>query len=207
MIVGYHLIFGMYGFWLPNDPRGSWSDFMGSLELYRRGRATKTTERRSVAGRPHAAERRRAAKHVLRYPAVVLTDKQIVAIGAGFARYYGRGTVPVWACAIMTDHVHLVVGRPPYAVEQMVIQLKGEGTRSLVRADIHPLSAWADTVTKRPPKCFGRGEWKVFLDAKDVPRAVGYVEGNPMKEGRPRQQWPFVTSFAQGRSRSAPRRG
>ncbi len=37
MIVGYHIIFGMYGFWLPNDPRGSWSDFVGSWELYRFG--------------------------------------------------------------------------------------------------------------------------------------------------------------------------
>jgi len=30
MIVGYHVIFGMYGFWLPNDPSGSWSEFVGS---------------------------------------------------------------------------------------------------------------------------------------------------------------------------------
>jgi hypothetical protein len=28
MILGYHVIFGAYGFWLPNDPRGSWSDFV-----------------------------------------------------------------------------------------------------------------------------------------------------------------------------------
>jgi len=30
MVRGYHVIFGMYGFWLPNDPRGSWSDYVGS---------------------------------------------------------------------------------------------------------------------------------------------------------------------------------
>ncbi len=44
MIVGYHVIFAMYGFWLPNDPRGSWSDFVGSREVHRYGTATKTTE-------------------------------------------------------------------------------------------------------------------------------------------------------------------
>ncbi len=49
MIVGYHCIFGMYGFWLPNDPRGSWSDFVGSWNLFRYGSATKTTARTSVA--------------------------------------------------------------------------------------------------------------------------------------------------------------
>lgn len=62
MIIGYHVIFGMYGFWLPNDPRGSWSDFVGSWELYRYGPATKTTERRSLAYQPHEHEKRLAAK-------------------------------------------------------------------------------------------------------------------------------------------------
>ena len=35
MIIAYHVIFGMYGFWLPNDPRGSWSDFVAAWELFR----------------------------------------------------------------------------------------------------------------------------------------------------------------------------
>ena len=65
MIVGYHVIFGMYGFWLPNDPRGSWSDFVGSWELFRFGRATKTDERRSVAWRKHNHRQRAAAKRSL----------------------------------------------------------------------------------------------------------------------------------------------
>jgi len=39
MIRAYHAIFTAYGFWLPNDPRGSWSDFVGSWELFRFGPA------------------------------------------------------------------------------------------------------------------------------------------------------------------------
>ncbi len=45
MALAYHVIFGTYGFWLPNDPRGSWSTFVGSWELYRFGKATKVTDR------------------------------------------------------------------------------------------------------------------------------------------------------------------
>ena len=35
-----HVIITTYGFWLPNDPRGSWSDFVGAWELLRYGRST-----------------------------------------------------------------------------------------------------------------------------------------------------------------------
>ncbi len=49
-VLAYHVIFGAYGFWLPNDPRGSWSDFVAAWELFLAGgHATKTTTRRSVA--------------------------------------------------------------------------------------------------------------------------------------------------------------
>ena len=26
MVIAQHLVFTTYGFWLPNDPRGSWSE-------------------------------------------------------------------------------------------------------------------------------------------------------------------------------------
>src|SRR6478672_12031943 len=54
MVIATHVIISAHGFWLPNDPRGSWSDFVGAWELFRYGgRATKTTETRSLAGRSH----------------------------------------------------------------------------------------------------------------------------------------------------------
>lgn len=34
MALGSHIILSAYGFWLPNDPRGPWSDFVGAYELY-----------------------------------------------------------------------------------------------------------------------------------------------------------------------------
>src|SRR5260221_8961457 len=128
MIVGYHIIFGMYGFWLPNDPRGSWSEFVGSWELFRYASATKTTERCSVAYRPHDRARRLAAKEALQRPAVVLNGLQVRAVGIGFCKYFARAKFPVWACAILPDHVHLVVGPPGMNVEQLVIQVKRAAT-------------------------------------------------------------------------------
>jgi REP element-mobilizing transposase RayT len=197
MIVGYHIIFGVYGFWLPNDPRGSWSDFVGSWELIRYGRATTTSERCSLAYREHDRSWRLAAKQALKRPAVQLTGIQARAVARGFANYVERSGLVVWACAILPDHVHVVIGRPGMTVEQLSIQLKGTATEQLTAEGIHPFGDMKDKYS-RPPKCFARGEWKVYLDPPDVPRAIRYVEGNPEKEGKRRQRWPFVIPYEIG---------
>jgi hypothetical protein len=48
MVHGYHLILPTYGFWLPNDPRGSWSESVRKWELVRFGTTTKTLPRRTL---------------------------------------------------------------------------------------------------------------------------------------------------------------
>ena len=191
MIVGYHVIFSTYGFWLPNDPRGSWSDFVGSWDLFRYGRATKTTERRSLAHRQHDRDARKAAKSALKYPPVLFTGVQARAVARGFGGYLRHVNIPAWACAILPDHVHLVVGRSDMPVERLVIQLKGEATRQLELEGIHPLAEWKQNAA-RVPKCFARGLWKVFLEPEDLPRAIRYVQENPLKEGKKKQEWKFV---------------
>jgi REP element-mobilizing transposase RayT len=133
MIIGYHLIMTAYGFWLPNDPRGSWSDFVRSWELLRFGPATKVETTRSVAGVRHDVAVRRAAKKALKYPEVYFTGVQARSIGNGFAVFAKKSGLTVWACSILPDHVHLVVGRHRYEIEQIANLLKGAATRQLVK--------------------------------------------------------------------------
>ena len=190
-VLAYHVIFSAYGFWLPNDPRGSWSDFVGAWELFRFGRATKTDQRRSLAQAPHDHRERLAAKAALKYPPVEFTGAQARAVGQGFDAFIQKSGLVVWACSILPTHVHLVVQRHRYKVEYVVNQLKGAATRRLIKVGLHPLSAYA--ASGRPPKAWARGEWKVFLsDAVAIRRAVRYVEDNPLREGLPRQRWVFV---------------
>jgi|SRR5581483_4202099 len=195
MVLGYHIIFSAYGFWLPNDPRGSWSDFVGAWDLFlAAGKATKTDERRSVAHRPHDPQARLAAKAALSRPAVKFSGVQARAIGRGFADYVRKSGLPVWACSVLPEHVHLVTGPFRLSVEQLVIQLKGAATERLVEERIHPFGDMARP-GERVPKCWTRGEWKVFLNSEDdIARAIRYVENNPVKEGKPAQTWPFVTA-------------
>ena len=50
-VLAYHVIFSTYGFWLPNDPRGSWSTDVRNPDLLTFGEATKVETPRSVAHR------------------------------------------------------------------------------------------------------------------------------------------------------------
>jgi REP-associated tyrosine transposase len=193
MVLASHVILGMCGFWLPNDERGSWSDFVGSWELLQFGKATTVDVRHSLARRPFDPARRAAAQAALKYPPVALTGVQARAIGRGFAQYADKGNVAILACAILPKHIHLVMARHRLKVEQLVNQLKGSATRQLIAEHVYPLADHQGT-KHRPPKAFARGQWKVFLDTSaDVERSVQYVEENPMRERLPAQRWPFVT--------------
>jgi REP element-mobilizing transposase RayT len=195
MVLGYHVIFTAYGFWLPNDPRGSWSDFVGSWELFRFGPATKVTTRRSVAARPHDRALRLAAKQALKYPPVHFSGIQARAIGHGFAESIRRGGVMLWACSILPEHVHLVIARHTCKIEWVVNHLKGEATRALRQEQLHPFAAYL-APDGTLPMCWARKLWKVFLDSvEDVQRAIRYVEHNPIKEGKPLQRWSFVQPY------------
>src|ERR1035437_4816444 len=107
-VLGYHLILSAYGFWLPNDPRGSWSDFVRSWELLRFGPATKVATRRSVAHVAHDRKSRLAAKAALQFPTVQFDGRQAVAILNGFAHAVRESQYHILACAILPAHVHMV---------------------------------------------------------------------------------------------------
>ncbi len=200
MIHAYHVIFSTYGFWLPNDPRGSWSDFVGAWELYKYGPATKVYTRRSSAHDFHDHALRQDAKKALKYPPVHFTGLQARAVARGFAQYAVHTKLTIWACSIMPDHVHLVFQRTGRLSERIVNQLKGAATKQIVLEDIHPLAEHART-DGRVPKMWARGLCKVFLNSEAaIFRAIEYVEQNPVKEGKPRQRWNFVLPFPATRS-------
>jgi REP element-mobilizing transposase RayT len=184
-----------YGSWLPNDPRGSWSDFVASWELYKYGRATRGDLRKSFLERPELKAKRDRAQQALKYPPVVFDGLQARALGRGFAEAVRKSRLDVWACSILPEHVHLVLARGRLSAERMANLLKGEATKQLNREQRHPLARYA-TGGERPRSPWARNEWKVFLDSEQmIEEAIRYVEENPLKEGKPRQHWPFVVPF------------
>src|SRR5260221_14635437 len=113
----------------------------------------------------------------------MFTGEQALLIARAFADGVRRSNYVVYACAIMPDHVHLVIRRHTYKIEQVANRLKGSATRFLTEAGTHPM---LDQIAPGGtlPSPWGMGLWKVFLDSpEDVQRAVAYVEANPLKAG------------------------
>lgn len=86
----------------------------------------------------------------------------------------------------MPDHVHLLIRKHRHQAEEMIELLQDASCLAVrdggLRAPDHPV--WTD------------GGWKGFLTTpQDFRRIIRYIEQNPVKIGRPRQPWDFVTSY------------
>jgi len=185
MILAFHSIFAAHGFWLPNDPRGSWSRWVASWDLFRYGPGHENDD--TAFGRRRQTQRGAAleAKEMLKYPPVVFTGYQALAISHGFADAIRQSGYQVLACAILPEHVHLVIGRNLRSIRRIVGHFKGRATHHLIEEKL-----WPDA--QRP--VWAEKGWNVYIDSlAQLQAAVAYVERNPMKEGKKPQKWSFMT--------------
>ncbi|MEO6435651.1 MAG: transposase [Tepidisphaeraceae bacterium] len=164
MVIAYHVILSAYGFWLPNDPRGSWSIFVAAWDLFRyAGKATKVETTRSVAHVPHDRTKRLSAKRLLKHPTVRWNGQQARAIARGFSQAAGESGYEILACAILEDHVHLIIARTSRPIGQVVGHLKARATRQLRDEGMHPFERSVNADGSIPTTWAGR-YWKVFID-------------------------------------------
>jgi REP element-mobilizing transposase RayT len=179
LIIAYHAIFTTYGTWLPNDPRGSFSKEIYNAELKALGEIEygrqdpqpprKTIKRFWVTSAPKLSRR-----------PYFINDSTRPIVAEGFAQVVERLDLIVHACAIMDDHVHMLVLRSKYQIEYLVNQFKGAATHALGLK----VTPWT------------RGCWKVFVNDEGTFRsAVDYIEMNPIKAGLSLQNWRFVTQL------------
>ena len=186
LVIAHHLIWTAYGCWLPNDPRGSSSttirkDVLAELGELHYGR-------KQI--QPAAGEVRRfyqQAAALLRHALLTFGEQERLHIGESFAEVIAAERYTCYACAIMPDHVHLLVRKHKHSAETIIENLK-EGSRARLleggfRPSDHP--TWSEG-----------GGWKVFLEHPDeVRRTIGYIEKNPLPLGEAVQSWPFVTAY------------
>jgi REP element-mobilizing transposase RayT len=186
LVIAYHLIWTAYGWWLPNDPRGSYSQTIRSDWLTELGDIHYGRKRVQPPGREIRQFYDRAAE-VLKHPLVTFDEAERAIIAEAFSDVIARERYTCYACAVMPDHVHLLIRKHKHTAEVMVEHLMQASRDRLIdtqrRDPDHP--TWAA----------GLG-WRVFLDhPDDVRRTIGYIERNPIKIGLPAQHWPFVTPY------------
>jgi REP element-mobilizing transposase RayT len=186
LVIAYHLIWTAYGWWLPNDPRGSGSTQVRRNVIAELGVLHSGRKRVQPADREVRRFYEQAAA-ILRHPLLTFDQAARDEAGRAFAHVIETERYTCYACAIMPDHVHLLIRKHKHLAEEMMEAFK-EASRVAVRAAGHRTAGhptWAEG-----------GGWKVFLDEpEEVRRTVGYIRRNPLPLGLPEQHWPFVKEY------------
>jgi REP element-mobilizing transposase RayT len=126
------------------------------------------------------------ADDLLEHPRLLLTEDDVHIVAASFEHTIQARGYTCYACAIMPDHVHLLIRRHRDKAEEMCEQFQKNSRDALIaagrRAPTHPV--WG-----------GPGR-KIFLNSrKDIERIVKYIRENPLKMGLPAQNWRFVKQY------------
>jgi REP element-mobilizing transposase RayT len=126
------------------------------------------------------------AEGALKFPLADFSSAEVRAVGEGFAEAMCEHKYTCYACAIMPDHVHMIIRKHRDKAEQMIENVQKSSRLRLgslgLRSPDHPV--WS-----------GSG-WKVFLDHPDhIRRTIRYVQQNPIKLRRPAQDWEFVSEY------------
>ena len=186
-IIAHHLIWTLYGHWLPNDLRGSGSSELRNEKLDQLGPIHRGRKpERLQPTRRELREFHNQAEPLLEFPRFWLDVAKRQAVADAFARVVAQEGYTVWAFAILSNHAHLVIRRHRDDALTMWIRFAEAIRASLstfsdIRAD-HPI------LSTRP--------YKVFLRTPgEVCGRIAYVVANPEKEGLPTQQYSFVKQY------------
>ncbi len=187
MVIAHHLIWTLYGHWLPNDPRGSGSAAVGQEKLRALGPIHQG--RKPEHFQPSRQELRafyQQAAPLLAHQTVWLDEPARDALASTLREVIQKQSYTVWAAAVLRNHVHMVVRKHRDDALAMWDAV-ADASRACLRRAIglepdHPV--WAD----RP--------YKVFLTTPErVRRCVRYVELNPEKEGLEAQRYDWVREY------------
>lgn len=186
LVIAYHLVWTAYGWWLPNDPRGSGSnhvasDVIAELGILHHGR--KSVQPPGKVVREFYAR----AAAILKFPLLTFDEAARITIGEAFAEVVEDERLTCYACAIMPDHVHVLIRKHKHSAEDMTKKLKDASRLRLSKVGIRD--------GEHPTWTGGHG-WTVFLDhPRDIRRTIPYIDQNPARIGLPKQSWPFVKDY------------
>jgi REP element-mobilizing transposase RayT len=189
-VIGHHLILTGYGHWLPNDPRGSMSPDTYSPKLASLARAHFGRRKRRPSLEELKDFHRKAQRHlghdVLWFGAV---ERQ--ALTEAIAQTVRGKRLTCYACAVLRDHVHLLIRRHRLSGKELFGLFKQQLRRTLLERSLAPQD--------RP--VFSADVCVLYKsDPGAVRNCIRYIQGNSRKHGlksiacdflTPYDNWPF----------------
>ncbi len=192
MIHGYHVTFGTYGSWFPNDPRSSKSKFVGASKLFKAaGKARKQDPKSFAQLSATETQSLKQLRFELSRPNVILSPRQMEIVATAIDEFHHAAQLTIWALAILPSHVHIVLARSGGKCETIIDRMKIHIHQTFAKSSVLPLgcseykSIWAS------------GRWIEFLDSEvAIENAIAYVLTNLTEAGLSQQHWPFVAPFS-----------
>ena len=180
-IIGHHLIWTLYGHWLANDLRGS-----GSADLHEEKFAPLGPVhhgRKPDEMQPSRGELRefyRRADPLLSFSKFWLDGAKRQIVSNAFGEVVAAQGYTVWACAVLSNHAHMVIRRHRDDAITMWHRF-ADAARLRLREE-------ASLAPKHPV-------WSSRRTPQEVRTRISYVKRNPGKEGLIGQQHPFVQAY------------
>src|SRR5262245_57831374 len=118
LVIGYHLIWTAYGWWLPNDPRGSGSSTVATDALRELGELHRGRKQVQPPGQDVRRFYEQAAA-LLKHPLLTFVEAERAIIAEAFGDVIERERYTCYACAVMPDHVHILIRKHRDTAEEM----------------------------------------------------------------------------------------
>ncbi len=185
IVIAHHVILMGYGHWLPNDPRGSGSKDVRNEALEDLGEVHRGRKREQPS-REELRQFYREAAPRLSHELLWFDAAKRQALGDACEKLVRMRPYTVWACAVMTNHIHLCVRRHRNSDEQIWDDFASATHEALIETCRvpHDHRVWSN----RP--------YAVFLYTPDDVRSrITYIEENPAKSNLPPQSWRFVVPY------------
>ena len=122
----------------------------------------------------------------MKHELLTFSGQDLQEIACGFAEAIQQRRYTCYACAIMPDHVHILIRKHRDKAEEMIQHLQNASRDALIQACLrsidHPV--------------WGGSGWKVFQNSqRHMETTIRYSRQNPVKIGRPIQEWDFVVPY------------
>jgi len=185
MVIATHIILIGYGHWLPNDPRGSYSKnvfipHIAELGPLHQGRNP------VQPSAPELREFHQQAKTALTFPVHWFSLEERAVIRDTFAEFHKEHRITSYACAILPNHIHILVRRHFLSGQKIHNLLKACAGEALKRGGFLPVAH----------PVFNAGQATHFKDTPSLTyECARYIADNFAKHNLPEERYEFVSEY------------